>query len=211
MNVTARPYTIADYPALLAIQQACFPPPFPVELLWSRAQIASHVAVFPAGTLLALVDGRPAGSATAHILHWDPRAADHTWRTAAADGMLTNHDPHGDTLYGVDIAVMPELRRQGIGRALNHAHQAMVRSLGLRRFLAGCRLAGWHRHRHLDHATYVAAVVRGDLSDPVITPQLRAGLVPVQTVHDYLPDEESGNAALLMEWLNPDLSRFQTA
>jgi len=34
----------------------------------------------------------------------------------------------------------------------------------------------------------------------VITPQLRAGLIPGALLHDYIPDEESANCALLMEW-----------
>jgi hypothetical protein len=51
---------------------------------------------------------------------------------------------------------------------------------------------------------YADAVVRGDLSDPVITPQLRSGLRPVRVVRGYLPDEESGDNALLMEWRNPE-------
>jgi hypothetical protein len=51
---------------------------------------------------------------------------------------------------------------------------------------------------------YADAVVRGDLSDPVITPQLRSGLCAVRVVRDYLPDEESCDHALLMEWRNPN-------
>jgi hypothetical protein len=52
---------------------------------------------------------------------------------------------------------------------------------------------------------YLAGVVAGTWSDPVITFLLRCGRVPVGVVADYLEDEESGNYAALMEWRNPFL------
>ncbi len=81
-----------------------------------------------------------------------------------------------------------------------------MRQLGLQRFLAGSRISGYHHH----HATmtpeaYTAAVLAGTLIDPVITPQLRAGLQPVSLIHNYLDDREAANCALLMEWRNPDV------
>jgi ribosomal protein S18 acetylase RimI-like enzyme len=200
VNLTLRSYSFADYPALLAIQQACFPPPYPADLLWTRAQVGSHAVIFPEAALLAVVDGQPAGSCTAHCLNWEPDHPDHTWRQATDDGYLRNHDVRGNTLYGVDLAVAPAYRRQGVARALTQAHHALVRERGLARYLAGYRLSGWHRHQHLDHAAYAAAVVRGDLSDPVVTPALRSGMTPVRVMPGYLPDEESGGAALLMCW-----------
>lgn len=45
-----------------------------------------------------------------------------------------------------------------------------------------------------------AYLVRGETADPVTTPQIRSGLIPVQVIHGYLPDAESDNAALLLEW-----------
>jgi ribosomal protein S18 acetylase RimI-like enzyme len=180
--VRIRPYTLADLAGLLRIQRDCFPPPFPPELWWQSGQIASHVQRFPAGALCAELEGELVGSATALILRWAPGDPPHTWSQASDDGWLRNHDAGGDTLYGVDLAVRPAWR-------------------GLRRFLAGSRLAGYRPHRErLTAEQYAAAVVRGELADPVVTPQLRAGLRPVQVVPGYLPDEESCDHALLMEW-----------
>jgi len=199
--VRIRPYTNADLDQLIAIQRACFPPPFPSELWWNADQIANHVRLFPTGALAAEVDGVLVGSATAHILRFDPTHPDHTWDEAADRGYLGNHDPAGDTLYGVDIAVHPEWRGRGVARALYQARYALVRELGLVRFLAGSRISGYHHHRdRLTPEAYVAEVIAGRLSDPVITPQLRAGLSPVHLVHGYLPDAEAADCALLMEW-----------
>jgi len=167
--ITIRPYNLADFDALIALQRACFPPPFLSDLWWNAAQIANPVHGFPAGALCACVDGELIGSATAHILRFDPTHPDHTWDQAADRGYLGNHDPHGNTLYGVDIAVHPAWRGRGVARELYQARYAVVRAQGL-------------------------------IRDPVITPQLRAGLQPVHLVHGYLRDEEAADCALLMEW-----------
>ncbi len=199
-----RPYTLADLPGLLTIQRECFPPPFPPALWWRPEQIAMHVQRFPAGALCAVDDGDLVASATAHILHWDLDSPDHTWGVASDDGFLRNHDPSGNTLYGVDVAVRPAWRGRGVARALYQARFDLVRMLGLERFLAGSRLSGYRAQRErMTPEAYAERVVRGGLIDPVITPQLRAGLQPVRVVRDYLPDEESCNHALLMQWPHP--------
>ena len=201
-----RPYTMTDLPGLLVIQKECFPPPFPPELWWQPEQIASHVRLFPEGALCAEDGDELVGSATAHILRWEDNDPVHTWSAASDNGWLRNHDPAGNTLYGVDIAVRPAWRARGVARLLYQARYDLVRRLGLKRFLAGSRLSGYRpHHQRLTPEQYADAVVRGDLSDPVITPQLRSGLHPVRVVRDYLPDEESCDHALLMEWRNPDL------
>ena len=207
MEVTIRSYGEEDFPALLRIQRECFPPPFPPELHWTPAHIRSHALRFPEGALAASCDGELVGSATAHILAWDQVSA-HTWAEASADGFLTNHDVGGDTLYGVDVAVRPAWRRLGVARALYAARYALVRRLGLARFVAGSRLAGYAGQRArqpgLQPEDYAAAVASGELVDPVITPQLRAGLRPLRVVRGYLPDAEAADCALLMAWTNPD-------
>ena len=186
---------------LLAVQQACFPPPFPAELLWTRVQVASHVAHFPAGALCVETADGIVGSATAHVIRFDPAHAQHTWSEASADGFLSNHDAQGDTLYGVDIAVAPVHRGRGVARALYQARYALVRRLGLRRFLAGSRMSGYRVHAAtISPETYAEAVVAGTLTDPVITPQLRSGLRPMVVVRGYLPDHDSCDNALLMAW-----------
>lgn len=203
---TVRPYTLADLPGLLLIQRECFPPPFPPELWWQPEQIATHVRLFPQGALCAVDGDEIVGSATAHILRWEPDGPAHTWSEASDNGWLRNHDPHGNTLYGVDVAVRPAWRGRGVARALYEARYDLVRRLGLKRFLAGSRLSGYFPHRdRLTPEHYADAVVRGDLTDPVITPQLRSGLRPLRVVRGYLPDEESCDNALLMEWRNPDV------
>ncbi len=203
--IVVRPYTLADFAQLERIQRECFPPPFSPDLWWRREQIASHIAHFPEGALAAVAfngehAGELVGSATCTRLRIDPAAPGHTWAHAADDGWIRTCDPQGETLYGIDIAVRPAWRGRGVARALYGARFALVERLGLQRFLAGSRISGYHRHRDLTPEAYVAQVIAGQLIDPVITPQLRAGLKPVGLVRGYLPDVEAADCALLMEW-----------
>lgn len=200
-DVRVRPYTLADWDGLFRIQRECFPPPYPVEQLWQRDQIESHIRHFPEGALCAEADGELVGSCTSLIIQFDPAHPDHSWSEVTADGYITTHRPDGDSLYGVDMAVRPAWRGKGIARAMYQARYDLVRRLGLKRFLAAGRMPGYHRYAgQLTPEQYAEQVVAGAITDPTITPQLRAGLKPVHVIRGYLPDEESGNSALLLEW-----------
>ena len=52
---------------------------------------------------------------------------------------------------------------------------------------------------------YLARVVRGELADPTLTPQLRSGFVVRDILWHYLDDAEHGAEASLIVWENPDL------
>lgn len=201
-----RPYTAADIPALIRLQEACFPPPYPQEQLWTREQLLSHIARFPEGALCAEVCGQIVASGTTLIVRLDPDHLQHTWSEITGDGYLTPHNPQGDTLYGVDLCVHPDWRGFGIARLIYAARFDLVRRLGLRRFCAAGRMPGYHRYAdRMTPEEYVAKVVAGELTDPTLTPQLRSGLRPVAVLHGYIPDAESRDCALLMEWRNPDI------
>lgn len=200
-RIRVRPYTLADWDGLLQIQRESFPPPFPEEQLWSRAQIESHLHYFPDGALCAEVEGELVGSATALITLHDPDHLDHTWADVTAEGWISNHNPGGDTLYGVDICVRPAFRGQGVAKALYEARFALVQRLGLKRFMAGGRMPGYHHHAHrLSPREYLAEVEAQRLTDPAITPQLKAGLRAVALLTGYIADPESYDHAVLLEW-----------
>lgn len=203
-HILVRNYTRADIPELLEIQMEAFPPPYPQEQLWSEEQLLTHLAVFPDGCHCAEVDGVIAGSGTSLIVAFDPDGPDHTWAEVTDNGYIRTHNPEGDTLYGVDICVRPAYRRAGVARAIYRARFDLVVRLNLKRFVAGGRIPGYHRHAAaLTPEEYLHRVVAGELTDPVLTPQIKSGMRPIRVIHDYLPDEESANCAVLIEWPNP--------
>lgn len=203
MTVKVRPYTLADFDALLDVQREAFPPPFPEELWWKRDQIAAHVETFPQGAMLAEVDGVVAGSATSLLIRYDGQP--HTWAEVADDGWIRgSHRSDGDSLYGIDVCVRPTFRGKGVAKALYQARLDLVQQLGLTRFLAGCRIPHFHQHAdRMSAEQYVERVVSGELYDLVLSFMLKQGLRPLQVMDQYLEDEESLNKAVLVEWRNP--------
>lgn len=203
MSVTVRPYTLDDYEALLDVQREAFPPPFPEELWWKREQIAAHVETFPEGAMVAVCDGVIAGSATSLLIAHTGKP--HTWEEVSDNGYIRRtHNPAGDSLYGIDLCVRPSFRSRGIAKALYEARKDLVVRSGHTRFLAGCRIPGYHLLAHsMSAEQYVNRVVSGECKDLVLSFMLRQGLRPLQVLNDYLEDEESLHKAVLVEWKNP--------
>src|SRR5262249_8280942 len=115
------------------------------------------------------------------------------------------HDPNGMTLYGAEMAVDPQVRRQGIGSILYEARKRFVRDHGLKRLLTGGRIPGYAKvAEEMSPSRYVAEVVAGKRIDPTLSFQLANGLVVLDVVADYLHDPESRGFATLLEWLNPE-------
>ncbi|SDT55069.1 Acetyltransferase (GNAT) family protein [Paenibacillaceae bacterium GAS479] len=201
-----RRYTLEDAEALIAVQELSFPPPYPQELLWNREQLAQHISRFPEGALCAEIGGTIIGSMTG--MRTRSTNADHlSWGEMTADGYITTHDPDGDTLYVVDICVVPEYRKTGIGKWLMQSMYETVVQLGMERLLGGGRLPGYHSYAlEMSSEAYVDAVLRGELRDPVLTFLLRCGRTPAGIAANYLDDEESCGYAAMMEWRNPFLN-----
>lgn len=203
-RVTIRRYGPDDFEAMIGVQRESFPPPFPAELWWNEAQLLEHVTRFPEGALCAEVDGRLVGSMTGLLVGDDALTGPHTWSSVTDDGYIRSHDPEGDTLYVVDICVVPDYRKAGIGKWLMQSMYETVIQLGKRRLLGGGRMPGYHKvSGEMDAHSYVQQVVGGKRYDPVIGFLLRCGRVPVGVAEDYLDDEESCGFAALMEWRNP--------
>lgn len=191
-------------PGAIALQRLCFPDPFPAEFLWLPEHLAAHLQIFPRGQLVAVEDGQVIGSASTCIISESNWQAHESWTNTVGGPFVVNHDPHGSTLYGLDISVHPGFRRRGIGRAFYHARFKLVEALNLDRFGTACRLPGFmtwsQRTGRTDVEEYALQVSSGAENDPTLTSLLRYGLTFLGVIHDYMDDEESANAAALLEW-----------
>lgn len=190
-----------DFPAIHRISTQIYPD----SPAWSDAQLESHLAVFPEGQLVAEEDGEVVGMAASLIVLWDEYSFDTAWREFTADGTFTNHDPvKGRTLYGAEIMVTPAKQGGGVGKALYEARRELCRRLGLLRIRAGARLAGYHRYADgMSPEEYAEKVVRGQLSDPTLSFQLKRGFEVLAVARDYLRhDPESFGHAAVIEWIN---------
>lgn len=190
-----------DFPRIQEISRAIYPDSPP----WSADQLASHLAMFPEGQLVAEVDGMVCGMAASLIVLWDDYSIDTNWRQFTDEGRFTNHDPErGHTLYGAEVMVHPEVQGRGVGKALYAARRALVLERGLLRVRAGARLCGYHRYaERMTAEEYTEQVVRGKLTDNTLTFQLKQGFSVLWVVSGYLRhDPESLGYAAVIEWIN---------
>jgi predicted amidohydrolase/ribosomal protein S18 acetylase RimI-like enzyme len=212
VKVTIRQATLDDIPQLMELNRVCYPVMANENVVWGESHLRSHQRVFPEGQLVAELDGRVVGAVSTLIVHLgrDPLRP-HTWSGITDSGYFTNHDPEGDTLYGADVYVHPDMRGRGVGNQLYEARRQLCRRLNKRRILAGGRL--WNYHEHAEEMTpeeYAQHVVNGHYRDLVLSFQLKEGFVLRGVLPNYLKDPKSRNHASLIEWLNPDYKPPQT-
>ena len=197
--------TAEDIPEAVALQRACFPEPFPADLLWNRDHLARHLETFQEGQFVAIADGRIVASCSNCIISELNWRAHRSWTDTVGGPLIENHDPDGSTLYGLDVSVHPDFRGQGLMRALYDLRFCLVReSKSLVRYGTGVRIPGYASYQLGNPAAspedYVKAVTNGATTDRTLTPMIRVGLKPIGVITNYMEDMESHNAAALLEW-----------
>ena len=201
-RVHLRPLRPDDFEAVVALQLLCFPGMAP----WTQEQFDSQLDRFPEGQLGIEVDGALVASSASLIVDDSDYADWHDWMKMSAGGTIRNHDPEGDTLYGIEIQVDPEYRGMKLARRMYEARKELCRRHNLARMMVGGRIPGYAAHADtLSAQEYVEAVIARRIHDPVLTAQLANGFVLKQLIPDYLPsDEDSAGYATCLEWPNLD-------
>lgn len=199
-----RPMTVDDIPGVVALQPLAFPPPFDPEMHWDDFHLRRHIAIFPDGQFVADADGQIVGSCSNTITSEERWSAHANWYETVGGPSLRGFDRQGTTLYGLDIAVHPEFRRLGVGKAFYRTRYDFVRQNGLTRYGTACRIPDYRAYREAHPGTDVHAygriVAEGKATDRTLTPLLRMGLAFVEVLEGYMPDPESNDSAALLEW-----------
>jgi len=193
-----------DIHKIIELQKESFPLLAKYGNIWHEEEIQSHLKIFPDGQFVAEEpDGTIVGSASTLIVSLNPEYADHTWKEITANGLFTNHDPNGDSLYGADISTHPKYRHEGIGSMLYDERKRLVITLKLRRMIAGGRLFNYSNYSNqMSAEDYAKKVVEGKLHDPVLSFEIANGFRFIKVLSDYLDDVRSLNYASFIEWLN---------
>lgn len=130
-----------------------------------------------------------------------PHARPKAWLDMIGGLALRRHDPKGRWLYGVEMAVDPEVQGCGVGSALYRSRLELVHALGLDGMYAGGMLKGYRRYRdRLSPREYAERVRRGEISDPTVTMQIHRGFRAAGIIEEYEDDPEAGNCAMLIVW-----------
>ena len=102
--IEVRNTTSDDFPGIIEICRLVYPD----SPAWRADQLSSHLQHFPEGQFVAIEAGtnRIVGMAASLILLWADYKPEETWGDFTDNGMFTNHDPEGHTLYGASKAFL---------------------------------------------------------------------------------------------------------
>jgi len=197
-----RSATPDDFDEIRKLQKTCFPELEP----WAKEVLQSQYEIFPDGMQLIEYEGEIIGSATSLIVDMIDYGDNHTYSEISDNGYIRNHDPEGDTLYGIEVMVHPEYQGLKIGRRLYQMRFKLCEDLNLREILIAGRVPNFHLHSEdFGVRAYVKRVLDKKIKDPVLTFQQSQGFSIRKIIKDYLPsDKESEGYAILMEWNNID-------
>lgn len=193
-----------DYPAIAEICATVYA----TERPYTTEELATHHRLFPDGQFVAEHEatGAVAGCHFSLILNLAHFHVDDSWDVLTAQGLFTDHDPEGHTLYGADLMVHPRHQHHGLAKRLTDATRDLVRRRRLWRMAGGSRMPGYAAHvAALTASQYIDAVRVGRLVDPVLTAHLHDGWQVVSPIRAYLPhDVESAGWAAVIQWINPE-------
>jgi len=191
-----------DFTEIIKLSKKCFPDQAP----WKISMLEIQFGIFPEGMQIIEYEGEIVGSASSLIVDMEDYEDNHSWAEMADNGFITNHDPEGDTLYGIEVMVHPEYQGLKIGRRLYEMRRELCEVLNLKQILIGGRLPNFHKYSEdLGVRAYVKRVLDKKIKDPVLTFQISQGFYIRKIIKDYLPfDLESEGYGVLMEWPNLD-------
>jgi ribosomal protein S18 acetylase RimI-like enzyme len=210
MKVKIRQAKIEDIPRILFVEKEA----------WGQGKSASEemfesrIRTFPEGTLLAEVNSKILGVVVTEIVDYDLQKDAYTWREVTDNGFIKNsHKPTGNTIYGVDLSVIPSFQRLGVGRKLLESIGKLAVRYNIKQGMLGGRIPGYHKYSgEMSVEEYVFATIKKENSakplDPEISFYRKAGLEIVKIIPDYFEDPESLNYGILLLWRNPFYNKW---
>ncbi|SDN35799.1 Predicted amidohydrolase [Fictibacillus solisalsi] len=198
-----------DIDEILELQRICFPGHMEP---WKREQLESHLDIFPEGQFVVTFEGKIIGSCSSLIINFDEYDDQHTWDEITDEGYITNHNPNGYNLYGIEVMVHPDYRRMKIGKRLYEARKELAEEWNLKSIILGGRIPNYYKYsKEMTPRDYVKEVIHHNIYDPVLTFQLMNGFTVMRINRHYLPDDkQSKEYATLMEWNNVDYHPHNT-
>ncbi|MBZ0179801.1 MAG: GNAT family N-acetyltransferase [Melioribacteraceae bacterium] len=203
-RIAVRALNSKDFEQLVELQLKCFPGMKP----WTKEQFESQLQIFSEGQICVEYRGKIIASSSSLIIDFDIYGEEHNWQDISNKGLITNHNPEGDTLYGIEIMVHPRYRGMKLARRLYNARKELARQYNLMRIVIGGRLPGYYEYKDkMTVEEYVDKVTHKALFDPVLTTQTSNGFVLKRLLPSYMEsDKESGGYATLLEWTNLNYS-----
>jgi predicted N-acetyltransferase YhbS len=204
-EITYQPIEEKHAREIAKLLRTCFPLMPPGDQ-YTAKELRELARIFPEGTIVALDGDTVVGMGTGIFTNLDlndlPPTEDDILYTLDGRNL---HDWNGRYYFGSDMAVHPDYRGNGIGRAIYERRKAVIKKYNKQGFVAAAVLPGYAPHEAtLDIDTYLAKVVAGELYDPTLSMQLRNGFQVIRPIKDFFVYPRSSNWCALIIWSNPD-------
>ena len=185
--------------ALEELQYIVFPNLAENEILQAEHYL-KHLKIFPEGQLVALDNNKVIGGTTTMRYNFDLNdPVHHTFNETVAGGWLTNHDPEGEWLYGIDVSVHPDYRGRGVAKEFYKIRSEIAKKLGCKGQLTVGMLNGYINYKdHLTIDEYYLKVKSHEIFDPTVSVQEKIGFEIRGLMKDYLNDPTCGNAGAII-------------
>jgi len=181
------------------LQKIVFPTLADDELIKAKHYL-NHVEIFPEGQFVITDNGKVIGMTSSMRSSFDFADYHHTFKETIAGGWMTNHNPHGDWLYGLDIGVHPDYRGMGLARVLYRARHEIAKQLGLKGQLTVGMMSGYGAvSKEMSGSAYYKELIERKRFDPTISTQMKIGFEPVALIPDYVNDPVCGNYGVLIK------------
>lgn len=189
----------ADAPQLEELQKIVFPTLSEDELIRAEHYLR-HLELFPEGQFVITDKDKVIGMTTTMRSLFNFSDYHHTFKETIGGGWLTNHNPDGDWLYGLDVGVHPAYRGKGLAKHLYRARHAVAKELGLHGQVTVGMMNGYGAvSNEMSGEEYYEELLQGKRTDPTLTPQMKVGFKPVALIPDYLNDPACGNYGVLIK------------
>ncbi|HLK29787.1 MAG TPA: GNAT family N-acetyltransferase [Puia sp.] len=181
------------------LQKIVFPTLADDELIKAKHYL-KHLEIFPEGQFVITDNDKVIGMTSSMLSSFDFADYHHTFKETIAGGWMTNHDPHGDWLYGLDIGVHPDYRGMGLARVLYRARHEIAKQLNLKGQLTVGMMSGYGAvSNQLSGEEYYKELTTGKRFDPTISTQMKVGFEPVALIPDYVNDPVCGGFGVLIK------------
>jgi GNAT superfamily N-acetyltransferase len=189
----------AHAPQLEELQKTVFPTLADDELIKAKHYLR-HLELFPEGQFVITDGDRVIGMTTTMRSNFDFLNYHHTFKETIGGGWLTNHQPDGEWLYGLDMGLLPAYRGRGLARILYRARHEIAKSLELKGQLTVGMMSGYGAvSDQMSGEEYYEELLQGKRKDPTLTPQMKIGFEPIALMPDHLNDPVCGNFGILIK------------
>ncbi len=198
-NIVIKQTELIHAKELEQLQKIVFPNLSDDEILKAEHYL-KHLEIFPEGQLVALDGEKVVGGTTTMRYNYDlNHPTHHTFSETVAGGWLTNHDPVGEWLYGIDVSVHPDYRGQGIAKAFYKIRNQIAMDLHLKGQLTVGMLNGYMDHKdEMSIDDYYQKVIDHEIFDPTVSVQEKIGFEIIGLMKNYLNDPTCGNAGAII-------------